>query len=113
MNDKLCIHAILNIIRFLVTDFDNEVQVVDVNVFNHDDEIQAMDVDDIEYDDDNDGDIEALTMDDFNEKETFQISRYSPETELKIKIALLIRQVNMNKRDTNILLNIIGGLSTM
>ena len=73
MNDKLCIYAILNIIRFLVIDFDKEIQVVDVNVFNHDDEIQVMDVDDIEYDDDNDGDIEALTMDDFNEIETFQI----------------------------------------
>jgi hypothetical protein len=47
------------------------------------------------------------------QEESYQISKYSAETELKMKIALFIRQVNMNKKDTNDLLGLIRGLSTV
>ncbi|CAF1182175.1 unnamed protein product [Rotaria sordida] len=51
-------------------------------------------------------------MDDLDaHEEVYPLSRYSPETQLKIKIALFIRDAYMNKTNNNALLNLIRGIS--
>ncbi|CAF4221762.1 unnamed protein product [Rotaria sordida] len=44
-------------------------------------------------------------------EEVYPLSRYSSETQLKIKIALFIRHAYMNKTNSNTLLNLIRGIS--
>ncbi|CAF0810132.1 unnamed protein product [Rotaria sordida] len=46
-------------------------------------------------------------------EKVYQLSRYSPETQLKMKIALFIRHANMNKTNRNALLNLIRGISAI
>ena len=61
-----------------------------------------------------DDEIQVMQMDDPDaHEEIYPLSRYSPETQLKIKIALFIRHGNMNKTNSNALLNLIRGISAM
>ena len=59
-----------------------------------------------------DDEVHVAKIDNSDEhKEIYQISRYTPETQLKIELAMFIRQVNMNKKDSNALLNLIREIS--
>ena len=63
---------------------------------------------------DSDDQANEAQIDNLNgHKEIYQTTRYTPGSQLKIKLAMLICQVNMNKKDSNALLNLIRGISKM
>ncbi|CAF4483132.1 unnamed protein product [Rotaria sp. Silwood2] len=57
---------------------------------------------------------QMMQMDDPDaHEEVYPLSRYSPETQLKMKIVLFIRHANINKTNSSALLNLIRGISAI
>ncbi|CAF4783506.1 unnamed protein product [Rotaria sp. Silwood2] len=70
--------------------------------------------DDAVIDEDFDNEIQMMQMDDPDaHEEIYPLSRYSPETQLKMKVVLFIRQANINKTNSSALLNLIRGISAI
>jgi len=78
-------------------------------LINKDDNNFIVDEDDLALNaDDNVDEKQAVQVNYSNqEQESYLVPRHSLETQLKLGIALFIRQANMNKKDTNALLNLI------
>ncbi|CAF4258457.1 unnamed protein product, partial [Rotaria magnacalcarata] len=63
--------------------------------------------------DDSNDEIQMIKVYDLDEEEINPIARYSPENQLKFKIGSFIRDVNMNKKHSNMLLDLLRGMSKM
>jgi hypothetical protein len=101
---------VINEANDLVVDDDDDDFII-----NEDDDNLIVDEDDLSFNADDDPDEkQVVQVNDLNQEQGFySIPRHSPETQLKLEIALFIRQANMNKKNTNALLNLIRRTSTM